>query len=814
MSRLARPLAFAGALCCGLAAWLLAPVHASAGDAGLRVCLVDASDSVVSPRSSWAVWARETLAEQAAGGGELAIVRFGADVTRLFGPAPATELRAGELDLVGGDGAGSDLSAALELARGLAGTRPISELVLLSDGSFTGARPDGALAAAAARGTTLTWRDPPTPNRPDAAVTALRLPPEPEVGAPLACVVEGLGGRPGSELELRLELAESGADPRTEVTRLRVPGAPGDPAARWSARLELGPTRPGLTRLSARVVASDDALPGNDVRTATFVAGEARLVLVSASDEHSAQAWVADHGEAWAAGLELVATDPEQLVALLPHADLLVTLDLAEAELADAGLEAFVDSGGGWLACGGFGLLAGTPGPLTPLVPAAPASERRAVLLLLDGSGSMRGEAFADLGGAVGRLLRSAPADTRFELAFFTNRLDASRSLPADDPAGVARTLLDARAPGGPTDVHAAIAQLEQRSVAEAGALVFVMSDGRDQPTDATSVERARDLRSRLAARGWELVPVAMGADADRAALEAWSAPDAEVLAPADEQALFEALRAQVTGDWSTAGASLHVRALSRPGAGVARELAELFAEREPPPIERVLRARPSHPAAEVVLETADGETVLVVDARRAGTVAGLATLPLGGWAAGWADAPEPLGPLMRSLARGRAAGQGLRAPVATQEDEALVLTGVPRAWPARVWVRAAAQARLPLDLPPAAGGLDPRTVRRGPGAALSGPSLEVYGGPGAEAALLAVLPLAGGADAESLRPSPRVDRGALPASARGGASESAGRGAGLVLLVLGLAALALGAVLGWDRPGGRAAIERGPRPG
>ena len=810
----ARRLALAGALGCAAGAWLLAPIHGGARGRPVDVCIVDASQSITAVRGGWERWARDALAGAARAaredGRELLVVRFGADLTRLFGPGDPAGFEAAATDLAGGDGSRSELRAALALARELTRDRAVARLVLLSDGSFTGPRPEPELASLAA-GATVEWRDPPAPDREDAAVSALRLPPDPEPGAPLACVVEGRrfpASGAAAAIALSVEVADAAG---VRVFERRVDPAP-SPAAwplgdrPWVARFELGVTSPGLSRVTARVRLAGDPLPADDVARAVVVAGAERVGLVCVAPELEADAelerWLGALGEL--AGLRLTRAVPAELAGLLPHADLLVTLDLSEARLDAAALAAFVERGGGWLELGGFALLAGQPGPLTPLVATSSAHPPRRVMLLVDGSGSMSGAPFAALRAAVRRLLALAPAGAEFELAFFTDHLEADHPLPVGDPAAAARTLLAARLPGGPTSLARTAEDLLARVAGtRRDTLAFLLSDGRDPPADASALDRARDLRTRLAAAGCELVPIAMGPDADAEGLRAWAAPDAEVLRPDDGAALFRALRDEVAGDWAREERGLAVRVAAPAVSGPARELQAVFAAGELPPVDRLLHARPARSTVDVLLETADGEPVLVLESRGAGAVAAAATLPAAGWAPAWSRRAASLAPLLRALARG---GPGAaNAPRAAVEDGRLVLERVPADWPPRVWARLAGTA-VALDVPATAAGRDPLTVRAGalPQGALGAPApaaLELAEGAAAGGPPLARVALAAPADEETAFPPRRVDRGGPEAASPAPPPARRGHPAGPAVLACGLACLAAAALRGWDRP-------------
>jgi len=307
------------------------------------------------------------------------------------------------------------------------------------------------------------------------------------------------------------------------------------------------------------------------------------------------------------------------------------------------------------------------------------------------------------------------------------------------------------------------------------------------------------------------------------------------VLTPADDEALFAALRERVGRDWSRTRTGIEVRpvALSDPRSELGRELVVSLAGAFPAALERHLLARPARSTVDSLLETLDGEPLLVVESRGAGAVAALATLPAPGWAPGWATQPTLLAPALRALARGRGPRAG--AVRAALKEGVLRITGVPGDWPARIWARRSAaldSSWAPLDLPAAAEGEDPRSVRIGrlppalpgklpatratqqPGGAGSPApeapwTLALAASPGTRADRLALVSLAPEPDEESRLPARRVDRGALSTGpgtpggpgVPGGGGDRGSHPAGPPALLLGLACLVLAACLGWGRP-------------
>ena len=87
-----------GALCCGVAGWALVESDAGAvRESGLRVALLDVSDSVTRVRSGWTTWVVEALASEARAaqeaGEDFAVVAFAEEIVRWHGPGDPAEYR-------------------------------------------------------------------------------------------------------------------------------------------------------------------------------------------------------------------------------------------------------------------------------------------------------------------------------------------------------------------------------------------------------------------------------------------------------------------------------------------------------------------------------------------------------------------------------------------------------------------------------------------------------------------------------------------------------------------------------------------------
>ncbi|HJO25804.1 MAG TPA: vWA domain-containing protein, partial [Planctomycetota bacterium] len=545
--------------------------------------------------------------------------------------------------------ADSELGAALGLAEGILREQPRQRcrLVLLSDGTYTGPDPRPAWKALAEGASTSVERWP-GPDLPDAAVVGLSLPREVEVGAPLAVAVE-LGAQgsardparpPVTELtvswrdghgggvrqlpvEWSVELpVESPAEWPVEWPV--VAGASGAiPAGLWRAHLSvpLGPAAPGITEVTARVSAAGDPLPENDWGQAGTRAGPDLICAVLVGSGAPAperveevRRWLAggaapDGPEVGTSGsvgpgsgtrgagtavdgLQLRFWEVGELGRALGEADVLwtsgVPVDLLDGEL----LRSFVESGGGWLASGGWELLQGwlpvnsarLPQSLLPLQPEEPDSERD-VILVVDGSGSMAGEPFEEVRRGVLELARASLAGDHLALRFFTGVLGpdetgADRSgtagahigAPTGARAGAGRRretllgILAARVPGGTTDVLYSLDQLaEERSGRERRALVLLLTDGR---TALWEAERARAVAGRLAAAGVHLRVFPIGADADREFLGQLVAEGEGLVEVAELSELGELFQREVNQQRVREGAALELRVVGAGGRG------------------------------------------------------------------------------------------------------------------------------------------------------------------------------------------------------------------------------------------------------
>ncbi len=528
----------AGAFLLGLAALAQWPRWGS--DAPTRPALtaivLDASASAHRPRPGWIPFVRGELAREAelarAAGHDVLVVAFGLETRVLFGPGPPAELearlagRAGApLDprLARGEDQGSDLARALERVQGpLAETaRPPGRLVLISDGRASGRDPRpllGALRVGQARYVPL-----PRPERFDLALAALEIEPVPE-GAPQVAALE-------LELDGPPELAPATAVLAIEIERpggreqRRVEVSAPEPGRALRLGLPLGPAEAGATRVRVRVEAPDgrpDPFPENDERTAFAFVGPGRAVALVAAEgtrEQAAAFWDAGAAPAGLDGRWLL---PGELAGALAEVDLVVTFDVPRSALPEAALARWIEGGGGLLAFDGAAFAdLETRSPLArwwPLVPAPPDRPPRDVVLIVDTSGSMAGAPFEGVRAAVLELADAVPPGDRLWMHFFTGRLFDAIPLGVAGSEGqrarLAEELLRLRTPRGATAILASMESFAAlRAGSDRAALVFLLTDGREEGDPPRPVERAAELVERFAAQGTELIAVAMGTD-------------------------------------------------------------------------------------------------------------------------------------------------------------------------------------------------------------------------------------------------------------------------------------------------------------
>ncbi|MBK7877140.1 MAG: hypothetical protein IPJ77_15585 [Planctomycetes bacterium] len=478
--RSARALAARVALVGGLAALVLAlvwswPRARAASDAPpLDLVLVDASASATELRPAWRAEVERELArvraEAVAAGRELALVALDAGATLERAPDAASGFDARTalegLPRGGRAAEGSALAAALDLAERVRAERgaPGGRAIVIGDASYTGPDPAPRLARLAALGFACERRALSPPSAGRVALGELRLPRALHAGAALAARVT-IHAPLGAFVRIaaRARWAEGAVE--RELATEAPAGAPVDPDgfAAWSATIDFGVTGPGLVdiALAARAASTraEVARPrapaapsaAESKRFARVFVGDAPSVLVAGSDAVALDALAtaladARGGAPLAVERVVVGADARGAIAeRLGVVDALVTLDLAPTALPELELAAFVRGGGGWLALLGPDARAAFAGDrgafeLLPLVPREGAPPRD-VVFVVDGSGSMAGDAQTALLGAVTDVLGVLGAEERPSSA--GSRASSgrrSRARPARRPTNARRS--------------------------------------------------------------------------------------------------------------------------------------------------------------------------------------------------------------------------------------------------------------------------------------------------------------------------------------------------------------------------------------
>lgn len=693
---------------------------------GLRVVLFDVSAGTTRLRPAHGVWARRQLREEALEasrlGEELAVGTYAAEVRHL-GTAAAPEWlerlegRGGESLAISASGEaslGSELDRAVALYESdlREGERATRSLIVLGEPDFSGPDPASRLARLVNAGVRVQWRRPAHETLMDFAIEALELPRSPAPGEPLSARVTlslAANGRSRAEVAAthRLEvllLHETRGKSRDSTVQVAWPleFAPTGDRRRWSLRVDLGPTPEGFTRVvaEARLVERSsetfgDPIPENDLRSAECRSGERRLVAAVSSSEGLAElrSWIGEDETRWP-GLQFSFLEPEELVGRLGHFDLLVTHELGPVQLPEALISQFVKEGGGWFFCGGWGALSGWKAPtsdssselsdLLPLVPEPQDAEPRDVIFLVDGSGSMAGEAFRSVQRALARLsLAVSPTDALW-LRFFTGSLMEPIDLRVAEEGATAtlQRLFAQRVPGGPTAILYSLDQLvAEREQTERPALTFLLTDGRD---DVSHDVRARGaaIAAGLSKGESRLIVVAAGEDPDRTLLDCLVPVGERRLEAGDLRDLDELFQREVFRERIREGAIESVLA-SRGDLVGTQDLLEAWSVAQGWPLHRRYLSCGAREGADVLALSAEYDDPLIAWTRvGAGRVCAWASSTSPEWAPAMAVADDVFGPLWRHLAKSAQAGEPPRLEVRAGE---LILDRIPRDWPTSI---------------------------------------------------------------------------------------------------------------------------------
>jgi Mg-chelatase subunit ChlD len=746
-----------GTILLAVSAWLFWPrerVASASTLPPLRIVLVDTSASAVWRHRNWSEWVEQAIRAQrddaARAGEEISVVLFGDEVRRLgdSGAAlPPPFISAGVRHAWLRAGQASRLYGALEVASELAEDpgRGTVRVVLVGDGTYTGADPRPALNRLAEAGLVLERLDLPPSDLEEVVPGALDLPDEVEVGAPIATSFDVFyapgPGPPKSSVTLSIEnqfFATGSID--VPVPSGLVPDEDG--YLRWHVRVDGRDAREGLNLISVR--GQRPFLGGNDVDlgiTSQGVvrgAGERLVALVAPGPGAflDRSTWIppipAD------SGLELGWISPAELSAGLERFDAVVTFDLPSRDLPVPILRSFVERGGGWLVMIGSeslsSFVAGTAVDLLPLVPPEDDPEARDVIFVVDRSGSMVGERSENVRRAVFALMDEAlPADT-VELRWFSDKLSSAIHLigpgeskrPADREEArrlAADRVFATEIGGGPTALLRSLGELaEARAKVGREALVFLLSDGRDN-TDPDPAATAPLVLDRLRAARVKLVVIAAGKEADRELLArlVGTGQKLEEVASlldlgtgSDLRGLF---RRELNRDRVREGPALRILPAGTPTGPGAEILRAMGPDRtlDWPTIRSYVRAKGA-PGADVLWVSETGDPLLAVQRVGLGLTAACA-FSLARQATPSSAMGERLAPLLRALARGKRDDR----PSVRVEGDDLIVQGLPEDTPAdleaRVFGADAGESdppRIVIDLGPQIEGGDPRRLRRG----------------------------------------------------------------------------------------------------
>lgn len=657
--RFAPLLVGAGALLCLLAAWAFAPVKSATAGETLEVVLVDASDSCRRTRPGWARNVERRLVERAARareqGHSFAVFAFGADVVRWFGPARAEEFRfdpAWATTQMRTDA--TRTAEAVEAARRLAAqVQARAQVLLIGDDARSDEEDWQALARLEAEGGAFEFELVSPAELCDVALGEVRRPRELEAGAPLSLRIEYDVGEPRPA---KLEAHALVVDARGERS-LTFPLS----TSAVAERLDFGPAAAGTTRITVTLAAAGDPIPEND--SATVLVRTVRDLAVSlvATPQRRSAAEALARG--WSAlGLSVTLEADAAGLPRLQDTDVLVSLDLPPSSFDVERMEPFLRNGGGWICCGtavlGNELVSAPRSTAAQWLPLEldDGDEERDVLLVVDVSGSMSGPEFDRVRNAAIQLGGAARPLDRVILRLFTDQLSRPYDLgfggdrTRDDER--ARILMRLRPPGGPTDLVRTLEELvDEREASERKALLFLLTDGRDESRHSGAAERARIAIERLGAARTRTVTLVSGADPNFEFLRNLDAPEsAAELVQADGE-LAPLLESELAEDWVLPGP----RALfdDSQGAAPAAEIAAAldFAALELGPCV-AMKLREGDLA---LARERDGRSVIALRSMGEGWTATLAISPGDAGSPSFVHAPQAWAPLVRAVGRGRA---------------------------------------------------------------------------------------------------------------------------------------------------------------
>ncbi len=729
-------------VCFVLAAFALWPAPQISSGEDLRVVVMDSSASVSRIRNGLAGSFVALLRQQAQRAVDseqgFAVVTASPNAVRRWGPGNPADfldqetqgLLLGMLDWSPsfGEDLSTDWAGTWKLLGGYLEDGAVAQLhaVLFTDGQARDARAWQGIAGLNARGCNFEYGVLPPVSNADVALVSMDLPSRLPPGVPGSVRVRvawrGAPLEAGSTLAWKL-IASNATGVALESTG-SLPIQPEQQAAGWSSQVHVLPL-PALNegvyqvRVQLQDVAGDRALE-NQASTGFLRVGEQMQALVVGSMGPGSDGQAIARGLS-GAGLNCKSASVEDMPRWLPEVHCVVTFGLPPSKLPAGELAAFVARGGSWLALGEESMLPGWSGrsifqgedlgSLLPLSLHDGDGPGKDVILLVDGSGSMQGEPWAQVQAATLVLLRHVSREVGFEVDLFTgDLLDAELKLPPlaagderEQSAQIERALrrfLQSRVPGGRTNIMRSLSSLLERREGTGPCRVVMITDGHQ---NIGGWDPAL-LRTQMQATQMELSIVATGENPNLSVL-GMLVPTDEILLAGDLGGLADLLTQRLVGDVVRRDAGMAV-VPSSPGSGAAWGIPDFLSGTQAP-VSSLVRTR-ARRGAGVLLSTKRAEPILAVASRGRGSVAQLTSL--GGADFLWSGAVS-----MRSLVEGLAQlGRGAQGgdPQIVAHDGDYYLTGamdfeapVLEAMPAgaKSWLR------VPLELGLGGRGLDPR---------------------------------------------------------------------------------------------------------
>ncbi len=692
--------------CFALGAFALWPKPRVSAGTDLRMVVLDASASVSRVRNGLAGDCVALLREQAQAARDaeqnFVVVTASPNASRRWGPGdPADFLRQeaqgvllGMLDWFPsfGEDLSTDWAGAWQLLGGYLEDETVERVqaVLFTDGEAPDARSWQGLLHLAARGCEFEYGVLPKEGNADTALVSLDLPSElpPGVAGSARVRVAWRGASLGTDAVIGWKVVASDASGIVGETQGRMPATASTREGTWFScvqSLPLPVLDAGVYRVRVQLIgAPGDRAPENQSRMGFLRVGEQLQALVLGSIAPGMDNAVTAKGLS-SAGVHCKATTVEDLPLWLLEAHCVVTMGLSPSELPATELAGFVKRGGSWLALGEDSILPGWSGrsvlqgedlgALLPLSLHEGDGPGKDVVLLVDGSGSMQGEPWAQVQAATLVLLRHVSREVGFEVDLFTgDLLDAELKLPpvavGAEPEGIAETeralrrFLQARVPGGRTNIMRSLSSLLERRKGKGPCRVVMITDGyqNDGGWDPAA------LRTQMNAAQMELSIVATGENPNLSTLELL-VPTDEILLAGDMSGLAELLKQRLMGDVVRRDPGMQVLP-GAAGSGAPWGLPDFLSGTQAP-VSSLVKTR-LRKGARVLLSTKRSEPILAIGSRGRGAVAQVTSL--GGADFLW-NGDVSLRSLVQALAQSGRGAQGGDAQIVEHDGE-YFLTG------------------------------------------------------------------------------------------------------------------------------------------